>query len=104
MAAVPRPAAIKGRRLDRASAERFRAWWGITAIYIAISAAFVPVSVTIFAMAENPPRARFGAGNKLPAGLFDTRGEFARGLPIELIAAWTASDQTPEAAQRLLDP
>jgi class 3 adenylate cyclase len=77
---------------------------GITAIYIAISAAFGAVSVTIFAMAKNPPRSRFGAGNKLPAGLFDTRGEFARGLPIELIAAWTASDQTPEAAQRLLDP
>jgi class 3 adenylate cyclase len=38
------------------------------------------------------------------AALFDTRSEFARDLPLELIAAWMNSERTPATAQELLLP
>ena len=36
--------------------------------------------------------------------LFDTRGEFARDLPLELIAAWSESAHDKDAATELLVP
>jgi len=39
-----------------------------------------------------------------PNSLFDTRSEFARDLPLELVAAWNASAKTAAAAQKLLAP
>jgi class 3 adenylate cyclase len=38
------------------------------------------------------------------AALFDTRGEFARDLPVELITAWMNGKQSREAANQLLSP
>jgi len=38
------------------------------------------------------------------AALFDTRSEFARDLPLELIAAWMNGSHTIETANKLLDP
>jgi class 3 adenylate cyclase len=38
------------------------------------------------------------------AALFDTRSEFARDLPLELIAAWMRGERTPQAARELLEP
>ncbi|MES1257665.1 MAG: family 3 adenylate cyclase [Acidobacteriota bacterium] len=39
-----------------------------------------------------------------PAALFDTRSEFARDLPVELIAAWLHGRQTAAAAREILAP
>jgi hypothetical protein len=38
------------------------------------------------------------------AALFDTHGEFARDLPVELITAWMNGRQSQEAAEELLNP
>lgn len=38
------------------------------------------------------------------AALFDTRSEFARDLPIELITAWLHAGRSPAVAHELLDP
>lgn len=48
------------------------------------------------------PDNEFAAG--ISPALFDTRGEFARDLPLDLIAAWRTADQDPAAARSLLRP
>jgi class 3 adenylate cyclase len=45
------------------------------------------------------------SGSRLPPALFDTRGEFARDLPLDLIRAWRAAgERDADAARELLDP
>ncbi len=41
---------------------------------------------------------------RFPPGFFDLPADAGRELPLPLVAAWTRSDQTPEAARRLLAP